>query len=441
MSQDHEIVQRVLDAVPARSYAMNALLSLVRIEVSQRVPTAAVSCERRPVLIINPDFVAKHCRSDEHLFLLVMHELHHVLLGHTRLFPRATPAHNLAFDAVINAMLVSRFPQQAYTSFFTGIYGEQTSALRLLAPPGDPPIENPELRALHQALYASNDVTAQEVFERIVREPGSAGIDMSELLGSHGTDSDEWGTNSEGDADFIQVVRSIVEKWPPPEDPVRGRSLADLLEASRVDLRSADRRVLDAVRCALLGAATRRGVRRAIAVGSLHVETPVPDLRDRRATVVRSLGRWPVLNAGVVPARTKQAGRADVYLDVSGSVSGMLPFLYSALRTLRAHVSPKVHLFSTELATIPLDRLCAGDVKTTGGTDLACVLDHVEAQRPKKVLIITDGYVGPTTAVRARRVASACGDIRVLLTPKGWRKDLEGIASRIDELPKLGGTQ
>ena len=36
---------------------------------------------------------------DEHLFLLVMHELHHVLLGHTRLFPRASRAHNIAFDA------------------------------------------------------------------------------------------------------------------------------------------------------------------------------------------------------------------------------------------------------------------------------------------------------------------------------------------------------
>ena len=130
MSQDHQIIRRVLDAIPARSYEMNALLSLVRVEITRRVPTAAVSCERRPVLMINPDFVEAQCQSDEHLFLLVMHELHHVLLGHTRLFTRPTPAHNLAFDAVINAMLVARFPQQAYTSFFTNIYGAETSALR-----------------------------------------------------------------------------------------------------------------------------------------------------------------------------------------------------------------------------------------------------------------------------------------------------------------------
>src|SRR6478752_6534653 len=97
-----ELETRVLNAIPAGAFETDA------------VPTASVSCERRPVLRINPAFVTRHCRSDEHLFLLVMHELHHVLLGHTRLFRRASRAHNLAFDAVINAMLVLRFPAETY---------------------------------------------------------------------------------------------------------------------------------------------------------------------------------------------------------------------------------------------------------------------------------------------------------------------------------------
>ena len=113
------LVARVLNAVPAASYEMSALLSILRIDVSSDIETAAVSCQRRPVLRINPGFVDTWCKTDEHLFLLVMHELHHVLLGHTRLFPRVTPLHNIAFDAVINALLCQRFPQQAYTSFFS----------------------------------------------------------------------------------------------------------------------------------------------------------------------------------------------------------------------------------------------------------------------------------------------------------------------------------
>jgi hypothetical protein len=148
-----------------------------------------------------------------------------------------------------------------------------------------------------------------------------------------------------------------------------------------------------------------------------------------------------VLNAGIVQARIRSGGRADVYLDVSGSVDAMLPHLYGALSTLRMYVSPKVHLFSTRVQTIGLDRLCAGEVRTTGGTDLACVLRHVANERPKKVLIITDGYVGAPGAALAKEAAAACGDIRVLLTPGGWRTDLTDIASRIDELPTLGGTQ
>jgi hypothetical protein len=59
---------------------------------------------------VNPRFVADRCRSDAHLFMLVLHELHHVLPGHTRLFPRATPAHNLAFDAVRGPSACSRRP-------------------------------------------------------------------------------------------------------------------------------------------------------------------------------------------------------------------------------------------------------------------------------------------------------------------------------------------
>ena len=131
---DESLVRRVLEAVPAGAYEMNALLSLVRVEASAEVETAAVSCEARPVLRVNPAFVERHCRSDEHLFLLVMHELHHLLLGHTRLFPRPTPAHNLAFDAVINALLCGRFPERAYTSFFLGYYGARRDALRLRTP-------------------------------------------------------------------------------------------------------------------------------------------------------------------------------------------------------------------------------------------------------------------------------------------------------------------
>ena len=191
------LVTRVLGVVPARSHAVGALLQLFRVEVTEDVPTACVSCERRPVLRVNPRFVEEHCTTDAHLFMLVMHELHHVLLGHTRLFPRVTPAHNIAFDAVINALLCLRFPQNAYTSFFSERYGEKEGALRLLAPPGASPPEPRSLAALHAALY-DGTATAEEVFNAIVREVGEGDIPLAALLGSHGPGAQAGGQGEAG---------------------------------------------------------------------------------------------------------------------------------------------------------------------------------------------------------------------------------------------------
>ena len=94
------IGERLARCLPGASFELEALVRLVGIDETTTVATAAVTCQGRARLLVNPDFVAAHCGRDEHLFLLVMHELWHVILAHTRLYPRVTPAHNVAFDAI-----------------------------------------------------------------------------------------------------------------------------------------------------------------------------------------------------------------------------------------------------------------------------------------------------------------------------------------------------
>jgi hypothetical protein len=53
-----------------------------------------------------------------------------------------------------------------------------------------------------------------------------------------------------------------------------------------------------------------------------------------------------------------------------------------------------VHLFSTQVADISLGELRAGVCKSTGGTNIACVAAHMEANRVRRTLIVTDGWVG-----------------------------------------------
>ena len=79
--------------------------------------------------------VRKRCRADEHLFLLVMHELYHIILAHTTLYPRLGVAQNIAFDAVINAGLSRQFQGPEYRGFFEEINPADTFPSLLLRPP------------------------------------------------------------------------------------------------------------------------------------------------------------------------------------------------------------------------------------------------------------------------------------------------------------------
>ena len=72
---------------------------------------AAVECRAQPRLLVNPEFVAAHANTPEKLLMLVMHELHHFLLGHTTLFARTTMVQNFVFDAVINGLICRMFPE------------------------------------------------------------------------------------------------------------------------------------------------------------------------------------------------------------------------------------------------------------------------------------------------------------------------------------------
>src|SRR5207237_10482745 len=99
------------------------------------IETAAVTCEGRSRLLVNPDFVAAHCRRDEHLFLLVMHELWHVILAHTRMWPRPTPNHNITFDAVINAGLARQHREPEYRGFSEALNPPDAFPALLLRPP------------------------------------------------------------------------------------------------------------------------------------------------------------------------------------------------------------------------------------------------------------------------------------------------------------------
>ena len=132
-------------------------------------------------------------------------------------------------------------------------------------------------------------------------------------------------------------------------------------------------------------------------VGSVQVpsQTPIP-IFDRRSVVLQGLGVEPLLHRGFVSVRrrTPVGERVHVYLDVSGSMDGVKGALYGAILDCKEFVDPTVHLFSTEVSDISLDEVRRGIVRSTGGTDIACVADHLAKYRIRRACIITDGWVG-----------------------------------------------
>jgi hypothetical protein len=264
----NSLAERILDAFPSGSYSLSALLRLLDIVETDAVPTAAVECRIQPRLLVNPAFVAQHAATPEKLLMLVMHELHHVLLGHTTLFPRATPVQNFVFDAVINGIVCRIFPGAAYVAFFRDYYTEARFPACLLAPPPGWPngpvrmaaglLQLPaRLRAradaVHRSLYSASGASYQEVYELLPRllaevrvagargrKPDADGTGLVlevPLLGGHGEDELQEAGLEVRSPILFDVVRDIVEQWPQPPHPIRGRSLADVLRHGTVTAR------------------------------------------------------------------------------------------------------------------------------------------------------------------------------------------------------------
>lgn len=463
---------RVHACVPVTGQAFAKLMSLLSVEESRDIPTACVTTGSRSRLLLNPDFVAEHCRSDDHLAMLVLHELYHVLLGHTRLYRRVTLAQNWAFDCLINAQLCRLFPHPRHTSFFARFVANATGpALLLGPPPGDRHRSNDNesdcarygegaralrLRDAHQRLYADDSVTTEELFELLERvAPADGELADLPLLGGHGHRGDPGGQDDAESSDdttphpeVLREVRDIVARWPMVAQR-SGRDQGASLHEQRVSPAERNRQATAVLRRALAWAANAGGAPGGWRRGELDTPALLPfdRGRDRRSAVQRLLGAEPLLWAGETRAPGRApADRVRVYLDVSGSMEGEIAPLYAALAGSLELVEPLVHGFSTEIAPITHAQLRAGLRLTTGGTDLEAVTAHLlgqgaqqsaGARPPRRALIVTDGWVGAIPEAHRRELARRRIRIAAVITHQGDDAFARAIGAPVFRLPPL----
>ena len=421
MSDIDDIKRRLFSVIPTSSLHMMEFLKLMDIRFAEEeTKSAAVTCTSRPELLLNKAFVDAYCKTDEHLFMLVMHELYHIILGHTHLFKRHTDIDNIAFDAVINAILCRMFPGEEYVSFFTSINSDETFPGCILRPIGNKtPLKYiPVLKNL----YYTNTGTYFEVYECITNELEEMlknGQIKYVLLGNYEDNNDDMSNPL-----LKKMLDKVISKWP-REMIVNGRDLGGELEDKTIEFAKAERNAQNKMKRLLRKSGVIQGSvsKRKMSIQYVQEDATLvtPDYKDRTLLTKSIIYEQPLLyNSSLINSKVVRDSNIQslVYLDVSGSVVDDINHFAPLL--LKPYKNKKCLLFAFSTIVVPVSYqdFRKGKYKSTGGTSLNCIFEHYfslpKKKQTKKVLILTDGETGKVAddyyqKIKQQKIEVYCG--------------------------------
>lgn len=455
-----DIMSRLLSSLPAATLEMETLARLAGIVSSRKIPTAAMECKHRPRLLLNPDFIEKHCKRDEHILLLVMHELWHVMMAHTSLYPRVTQAQNIAFDAIINSSLSRRFYTPEYMGFFDILNPPDKFPHLLLRPPMGWP-DNPQypdnvgplgtariLRQLYPAkrfLHNSRQVTFyQEILSLIREDMRQRGINpdgIPILIGDHD------GLDDINKSLVGELIGNAIGDFRLLPSGFRHRGWSGYYNSYNSKVWESSyhaRRVFSSILKKVIGSDLGRYTRRThTPIQEISGTGVIPNPRDRVIHARRILGGAETLwnQNNELNARIQQPRhRAFIYFDVSGSMRQVLPYLLGLLTPYVINDQVKLFQFSTVVEPLELRSLQEGLVTTTGGTSIIPVFNHLieQTRHIRQVLILTDGFTGSPTSEQVAVLRGQKTKIHVVLPSESANTfDLESVATSMTILPRL----
>jgi hypothetical protein len=455
--QVRALMHELIDENP---FAIRAVLKIVAVEFTQQVPTLAVTNEPRPRLLINLEFIEQHCRTEEHVKALLCHEFLHVLLRHTDVPGQPTPARHLAADAVINA-IIHRQLGEKYSSLMSTYYGNVTGLQKLLRPmtraeagqyqAGTSSNLYPQVPSWWKAWHGlySGKLLADDI-EQLARDVSQPTKDGSSAPGKSARGPrapdesdqalpslDSLLGNHEDAAPLSEALQQALERarkelngsgiWRNPGPG--GNRYAMLVTPKHAALAAWQEKTLQVLRRHLEPApgAPKTSV-------AIRARLPVLSTGDRRAFLRAT---WSPFLPEAEWAATAQRpeGRAQVYLDVSGSMNAEMPLIVALLGRVSPWIRRPFWAFSTEVVPAVIER---GVLKadTSGGTSLACVLDHVAKTRPACAVIVTDGYVETIPQQRLAALATTTR-LHAIVTRDGNPAQLRNAGLAYSQLGRL----
>ena len=439
----------VINILSRNVSALATLMRIVSIEESYEIPTLGVPLEGPPKILYNPDFVQEHCNSNAHFAMAVLHELYHILLGHT-FFMRAKTfgdvsqkTLNIAFDAMINATICMQYPSTTFQSFFTNFYDKAKMPQALLRPRSRPARfwERKRYKQLYTLVGLPPEATI-EIIEQYEKE--TSGV---QLLGNHnGGFFDDSGNSNIPDALLDRVAQEIMDnisgdlnriasekKWKAQRrlnhkqyELNRKKYQTDISKDEIEKLKKEVKKLkqeLDEIRNtpgyslsafgSILGERIeaikqKKALEEELTkvasqssyskiesqIKSLFPKIPeksvIPNFRNRKAIVSLTAGIYQPFYMN--PLRPKDFGQITLYIDVSGSMDQYMSTIYKVTAGCSEYLNDDIYVFSNKVAKITKEDLLHGKVISTGGTD-DCFLDHALENNFSKIMVFTDGFL------------------------------------------------
>lgn len=459
------LLQELIDENP---FAIRATLKILHIEFTEAVPTLAVTCEDRPRLLVNLTFMSKNCKNDSQVKAVVCHEFLHILLRHTEQQGQLTTAKHIAFDAVINAILHRQYGSD-YSDMMSNYYKDSQDLRKLLRPMNKREqnwydnhryykMKLPQWVTAWNGLYSGKLVAddIESLAESLAADSskvrsgrkgstsetertfssgpftlqGDITDGFSDLLGNH----DELGKPLAGElTDALE--RSMKEMngtgiWRSPKNRGAGANPYEaLFNAQNDSMAKWQRKTLEVLRKHLIPNRHAKAIR----YEETEYRIPVLSPKDRRA-FLRSTWDTFLPEATWSNSQPKSEGSAHVYLDVSGSMNAEMPLVIALLGRLSNYILRPFWAFSDEVSPAVIER---GQLKTntTGGTSMACVLEHIAKTRPRAAVVVTDGYIEKLDKRMVSKIANT--ELHVLLTRDGSPAELKRAGLKYTQLDKV----
>lgn len=386
----NHIVNIVKDLSEENPFACRALFKISDIIFTETVPTLAVSISANPVLMINQSFLDKHAISENDVKAVLLHEFMHVILMHTEKFKYNTPLLNIALDAIINS-IIHRTYGEMYSDFFCRLY-EPVGITSLLRADK----EDDDWSVIHNKIYsgkfAADDL--YELLQYLMTKGQIKGSAQLIFIGNHGSLGNHGNSVSPENKKLLDEILSKMNGtgiW----NHHRARGSNDQLNNEQVKIeRYKTNKWRSKVFC-ILKKCMEEDKKVKNTVSDLTVMMPVLNNSDRRAlSIVSWLGLIPFSRNTF--SEKKASETVNIYLDVSGSMSEEIDQIVSLLYHFRKNIRTPLWVFSNQVEKASFKD---GKIiyKSTNGTSISCVFDHIKVNRFRKNLIVTDGYTESIT--------------------------------------------